>query len=192
MVASVRGKTLRTPRISGRWASSSAAASSSRYSGYEMPTKRQPSKYGWRYHLDNTFQFILWASFGSAAIHLLNIKQKYEEKDRRLSTKIAVLKDIIRRVGEGEEVDVVRELRVGKTEEEREWEEVMNSFRQEAGIDIGTEARHSEVTAETGDKVNSRIQSAPPDRNLTPLIARSEMSKPSEKHQSSGWFWKTS
>ncbi|CCG81421.1 Putative uncharacterized protein [Taphrina deformans PYCC 5710] len=51
-----------------------------------------------------------------------------------MSTKIAILKDVIRRIANGEEVDVAKELRVGKTEEEREWEEVMNSFREDAGV----------------------------------------------------------
>lgn len=192
LIAGSRRNALSGTKLSSiRHASSSATANSSRYSGYETTGKRQPSKYGWRYHLDNTFQFILWASFGSAAIHLLNIKQTYAEKDRRLSTKIAVLKDIIRRVGEGEQVDIARELKVGKTEEEREWEEVMNSFRQEAGIDVSSDVGRDENDTSTKQLTDSRLPST--SQPLSPASNHTG-DKPSivkDSPHSSGWFWKT-
>ena len=129
--------------------------------------------------MDNTFQFILWASFGSAAIHLINMKQKYAEKERRLSTKIAILKDIIKRVGEGEDVDVAKELKVGKTEEEREWEEVINSFREEADFvldspsPINKKAEHPlEETASATAQVHD---------SSSQVVTSSGVS---------GWFWR--
>ena len=114
----------------------SAISQSSRAATMDKP----PSRFGWRYHADNTLQFILWASFGSAAIHLLNIKQKFEEKDRKLSNKIALLKDVITRIGQGEDVDVEKELRVGHFEEEAEWQEIMDSFLRDAERDVPLEA----------------------------------------------------
>lgn len=157
------------------------AITSSQHSGYESTFTRPPSAYGWRYHLDNTIQFILWASFGSAAIHLLNIKQKYSDKERRLTTKIAVLKDIIRRVNEGEEVDVARELKTGKSEEEREWEEVMNSFREEAGIEIKKVSLDSQIYVEASTSVRDRVQNRPDPSSSTPET----------REYKGGWFWKS-
>jgi hypothetical protein len=94
--------------------------------------KRMASRLGWRAHIDNTVQFILWAGFGSAAIHLINIKQAYAERERKLDTKIGLLRNVIERIGKGEQVDVAKELRVGRTEEEREWEEMMGAFKDDA------------------------------------------------------------
>lgn len=158
-----------------------ATSSSSQYSGYDAAHAKIPSKYGWRYHLDNTFQFILWASFGSAAIHLINIKQKYAEKDRRLSTKIALLKDIIKRVGNGEDVNVAKELKVGKTEEERDWEEIMSSFREEAERAVGADGSDSK------DKRTESIQQNLPEESRNPERQSGLVETQANK---SGWFWR--
>lgn len=127
--------------------------------------------------MDNTFQFILWASFGSAALHLLNIKQKYADKERRLSTKIAILKDIIKRVGDGETVDVEKELKIGKTEEERDWEDVINAFREDAGI---PSVRQSQLS------VNSETMNARPLATNANTTDTGDTRLPTV---SRGWFW---
>lgn len=110
---------------------------------------------------------MLWASFGSAAIHLLNIKQKYADKERKLSTKIEILKDVITRIGNGEDVDVEKELRVGRTEEEREWQEVLDAFKRQADAD-------------TADLPSSGIENT----------GRETLSS-TKADGSRGWFWRT-
>lgn len=161
-----------------------STTTSSQYSGYETTFTPPPSAYGWRYHIDNTIQFILWASFGSAAIHLLNIKQKYSDKERRLSTKIAVLKDIIRRVHEGEDVDIARELKVGRSEEEKEWQEVMDSFREQAGIEI---KRLESDTRSFSDAI-SALERPTSEARLVPLDGRLGGSQSATSK--GGWFWR--
>lgn len=164
------------------WSRNVSTSAAAKHTAYETTFPRPPSAYGWQYHLDNTIQFVLWAAFGSAAIHLLNIKQKYTEKERRLSTKIAILKDIIRRVGDGEDVDIARELKVGKTEEEREWEQIMNSFKEDSGIEI-KQSSESAVDAESSLKHSIKDSTSSSSQDGSSIAA----SHPIARKQ--GWFW---
>ncbi|BFZ54445.1 hypothetical protein PYCC9005_001481 [Savitreella phatthalungensis] len=82
-----------------------------------------------RSQADNTFQFVLWATFGSAAIHLINIKQAYKERNRILDTRISVLRNLIERVGRGDpHVDIAKELRTGEQRGEDDWEAVIQGI----------------------------------------------------------------
>lgn len=163
----------------------STVTAEDRYSGFRDICDKPASAYGWRYHLDNTIQFILWASVGSAAIHLLNIKQEYKEKERRLSTKIAILRDVIKRVGQGEDVDIARELQVGRTEEEKEWEEVLASFREAAGLT--EEEQSTQATASTKTQSVGSTMSNAQGIDHDTLKDRGNILKATSR----GWFWQS-
>ncbi|ORY83806.1 hypothetical protein BCR37DRAFT_280681 [Protomyces lactucae-debilis] len=126
------------------------------------------SRLTWKSHVDNTVQFVLWASFGSAAIHLINIKQAYAEKERKLDTKIGILRNVIDRIGKGEQVDVGRELKVGKTEEEREWEEMMGAFRDDADKTLQRPATDAPAVQDA----NLDAKSSQPDPACQPVQAQ--------------------
>lgn len=63
-------------------------------------------------------------------MHLIEVKSQFAEATRVHDTRIAVLQDLIDRVGRGEEVDVARELRVGEREGELEWECIVQGIEQ--------------------------------------------------------------
>lgn len=116
---------------------------------------------------------------------MLNIKQKYSDKERRLSTKIAVLKDVIKRIQEGEDVDIARELGTGRTEDEREWQEVMDSFREDAGLDITKSLIYdpvetSQLKSLAEDDIHSGSSTLPYDATTVKATGNS-----------SGWFWRS-
>lgn len=96
-----------------------------------------------------------------------------------MATKISILKDVIKRIGEGEDVDVAKELKVGKTEEEREWEDVLESFQEEAGINP------SDTSTRTEEPSAVEVQPR--------LIAHVQSTKDETKtsQSSSGWFWRS-
>ena len=106
--------------------------------------------HGWRAQLDNTFQFVLWASFGSAAIHLINVKQRFADRQRGYDTRIAVLRDIIDRVGRGEDVDVGKELRVGEREGEQDWEDMVRGIEERLDRQHAAIRRNSSRAAHHG------------------------------------------
>lgn len=68
---------------------------------------------------------------GSQAIQQLTLKQEHADFLRKADGRIAVLREVIERLGRGEEVDVERMLGTGEDAEEKAWEEGMyptNSF----------------------------------------------------------------
>ncbi|KAF1984209.1 hypothetical protein K402DRAFT_395876 [Aulographum hederae CBS 113979] len=74
---------------------------------------------------------ILGLLIGSQAIQLLVLKKEIAAFSRKAEGKIGLLKEVIRKVREGEEVDVEKMLGTGRDGEEREWEEVMREIEHE-------------------------------------------------------------
>jgi len=70
--------------------------------------------------------------FGSQAIHLLHIKQSYSEYLVWSKSKIGVLKDIIERIQNGDEVDLKKELGTGDQKSEASWDELVREIERES------------------------------------------------------------
>lgn len=68
---------------------------------------------------------ILGVLVGSQAIHLINLKKDIVHFSRKADAKITLLREVIRRVQAGENVDVEKVLGTGDPTSEREWEDVM-------------------------------------------------------------------
>lgn len=68
---------------------------------------------------------ILGLLVGSQAIQSLWLKQERAHSLRKAEAKIGILREVIERVQNGEEVDVERVLGTGNQENEREWAEGM-------------------------------------------------------------------
>lgn len=72
-----------------------------------------------------TFFIIMSLLIGSNAINMISLRNSRLNYSRKAEAKIAVLREVIRRVQNGEDVDVERMLGTGDPEQEKEWEEVM-------------------------------------------------------------------
>ena len=57
------------------------------------------------------------------SIQMIALKNKHDAFERRAGAKIGLLKEIIERIQNGEEVDVEGLLGTGDSKREREWEE---------------------------------------------------------------------
>ena len=66
---------------------------------------------------------ILSLLVGSQAIQILWLKQERAHSLRKAEAKIGVLREVIERVQNGEDVDVEKVLGTGDAESEREWAE---------------------------------------------------------------------
>ncbi|CAG8700902.1 4878_t:CDS:2 [Dentiscutata heterogama] len=51
------------------------------------------------------YQYAVWATFGSAAIHLLWTKNEYREYKEKMDFKVSKLEDMIERLKRGENID---------------------------------------------------------------------------------------
>ncbi|KAL1637579.1 hypothetical protein SLS56_000717 [Neofusicoccum ribis] len=63
---------------------------------------------------------------GSNAINTLILRRDIADFTRKADAKIALLREVLEKVQNGEEVDVERILGTGRQESEREWEEEQN------------------------------------------------------------------
>lgn len=68
---------------------------------------------------------------GSQAIQLITLRKGFEQFTHDTEQKLALLRDVVRRVKAGEDVDVERELGTGDSGREKEWEEVMRELESE-------------------------------------------------------------
>jgi hypothetical protein len=70
-----------------------------------------------------TFFIIIFLLIGSMSIQMIALKQSFAVFTRRADAKIGLLKEIIERIQNGEEVDVEGLLGSGDAKREKEWEE---------------------------------------------------------------------
>ncbi|KAL8763130.1 MAG: hypothetical protein Q9184_001023, partial [Pyrenodesmia sp. 2 TL-2023] len=68
---------------------------------------------------------------GSNAMQMIALKSEFTTFSRRADAKIGLLKEVIRRVQNGEDVDVKGLLGTGDSEQENEWEQVIQEIEQE-------------------------------------------------------------
>jgi hypothetical protein len=70
-----------------------------------------------------TFFIVIFLLIGSMSIQMIALRNEFAAFSRRADAKIGLLKEVIERVQNGEEVDVEGLLGTGDKEREREWEE---------------------------------------------------------------------
>ncbi|KUJ21033.1 uncharacterized protein LY89DRAFT_577543 [Mollisia scopiformis] len=78
-----------------------------------------------------TFFIIIFLLIGSMSIQMIALKNESAAFTRRADAKIGLLKEIIERIQNGEEVDVEGLLGSGDKEMEKEWEEVLQDIERE-------------------------------------------------------------
>jgi hypothetical protein len=70
-----------------------------------------------------TFFIVIFLLIGSMSIQMIALRNQFATFTRRADAKMDLLKEIIERVKNGEEVDVEGLLGTGDPEKEKEWEE---------------------------------------------------------------------
>lgn len=71
---------------------------------------------------------------GSQAIQILWLKQERAHALRKAEAKIGLLREVIERVQNGEDVDVEKVLGTGDESAEREWKEVLKEVKEEEAL----------------------------------------------------------
>ncbi|QIW98230.1 hypothetical protein AMS68_003748 [Peltaster fructicola] len=71
---------------------------------------------------------ILGLLAGSFAINIISLRREMANFSRKTETKLALLREVVQKVKNGEAVDVKRLLGTGDPESEQEWEEVIKEL----------------------------------------------------------------
>jgi hypothetical protein len=88
-------------------------------------SRKDPSKEKSKEWNPATFYIIIFTLIGSQAIRMITLKNSYAAYTRSTDAKIELLREVIARTKNGENVDVKKLLGTGDEAKEREWDDGM-------------------------------------------------------------------
>lgn len=94
-----------------------------------------------------TIYIVLALLVGSNAIQIIALRNETLNFSRKTDAKLALLREVVQRVKNGEDVDVEGLLGTGDPQQEKEWEEVIQELENSDMIEEGRkkrEAKHAE------------------------------------------------
>ncbi|KAA8893505.1 hypothetical protein FN846DRAFT_820688 [Sphaerosporella brunnea] len=132
-------------------------------------------KYGGGYN-PATFYIWIFLLIGSQAIQQILLKHEHADFVRKADNKIAVLREVIGRLGRGEDVDVEAMLGTGDEKEEKDWEQVLKEIEED---DVLWQARklQKEAAAKRAEQERLDAEEAEQER----LDAEEEAEKAAEE-----------
>lgn len=83
-------------------------------------TKKEAKSKEWN---PATFFIVIFLLIGSMSIQMISLRKNFDAFMRRSDVRIGLLREVVERVQNGEEVDVEKVLGAGDPEREAEWEE---------------------------------------------------------------------
>ncbi|KAI9045417.1 DUF5321 domain-containing protein [Aspergillus affinis] len=104
-----------------------------------------------------SFYIIIFILIGSQAIRMIALKNDYNAYTRTTDAKILLLREVIERVKNGEEVDVEKLLGTGDAAKEREWDEVLREIEAEDSL-WHRKNKGSDKEQETPSQQETRVQ----------------------------------
>ena len=104
-----------------------------------------------------TIFIILGIIVGSNAIQIISLRNEMLNFTRKTDAKLSLLREVVQKVKNGEEVDVKRALGTGDPQSEAEWEEVMKELGEANTLWEGRQKREAK-RAEKAEQVRLREQ----------------------------------
>jgi hypothetical protein len=95
---------------------------------------------------------VLGILVGSNAINILALRREMLNFSRKTEAKLAILRDVLKRVKDGEDVDVEKLLGTGNPDQEKEWEDVMNEIEKTDMLAEAKKKREAKVAAREAAK----------------------------------------
>ncbi|CAG7921928.1 unnamed protein product [Penicillium olsonii] len=108
-----------------------------------------------------TFYIIIFILIGSQAIRMITLKNSHSAYTRTTDAKIELLREIISRVKNGEQVDVEKLLGTGDEAKEREWDEVLREIEAEDSLWHQKKTSQSQPETETPAPAKEEKQKQP-------------------------------
>jgi len=95
-----------------------------------------------------TFYIVIYLLIGSNAINLIALRNSLATFSRKADAEIAKLREVLKRVQEGEDVDVESVLGTGDEEREKEWQKIIDEFENDPSIANASEEKTAEPEQE--------------------------------------------
>ncbi|KOS19054.1 hypothetical protein ESCO_001280 [Escovopsis weberi] len=81
-----------------------------------------------------TYFIVMFLFIGSMSIQMLALRHQTERYLRQSSVRIAQLREVVRKIQDGEDVDVEKMLGTGDPQQEAEWEEVLQAIERDEAM----------------------------------------------------------
>ncbi|KAK5123295.1 hypothetical protein LTR85_002725 [Meristemomyces frigidus] len=111
---------------------------------------------------------ILAVLVGSNAINIIALRNEMLNFSRKTDAKLELLREVVQRVKDGEDVDVKRLLGTGDAESEKEWEEVMKELESTDMLWEGKRKREAKQAAKAEQR-RLKEEKAARDREASPV-----------------------
>jgi len=118
---------------------------------------KQPKSKDWN---PATIFIVLGILVGSNAINILALKREMLNFSRKTEAKLTVLRDVLKRVKNGEDVDVEKLLGTGDAEQEKEWEDVMNEIERTDMMAEAKKKREAKAAAREAARISEEESAA--------------------------------
>ncbi|EHK18848.1 uncharacterized protein TRIVIDRAFT_157707 [Trichoderma virens Gv29-8] len=113
-----------------------------------------------------TYFIVMFLFIGSMSIQMIALRNQTERYMRQSALRIAQLREVVRRIQNGEDVDVEKVLGTGDAQKETEWEEVLQAIeRDEAsrGLEKQPKQEQTGAQAKTTSQPESSAQQVQPE-----------------------------
>ncbi|RKF59629.1 hypothetical protein OnM2_058061 [Erysiphe neolycopersici] len=107
-----------------------------------------------------TFYIIMLLLIGSNSIQMISLEKSYTAFTRRSDARIGLLEEVIKRIKNGEKVDVEKILGTGDKEREQEWQDVLKNIENDDPIWIESSQQFPNSRENTQHKRNSTNRSS--------------------------------
>jgi hypothetical protein len=118
---------------------------------------KQPKSKDWN---PATIFIVLGVLVGSNAINILALRREMLNFSRKTEAKLTVLRDVLKRVKNGEDVDVAKLLGTGDAEQEKEWEDVMNEIERTDMLAEAKKKREAKAAAREAARISEEEAAA--------------------------------
>ncbi|KAL7930052.1 hypothetical protein V8C35DRAFT_283827 [Trichoderma chlorosporum] len=113
-----------------------------------------------------TYFIVMFLFIGSMSIQMIALRNQTDRYMRQSALRIAQLREVVRRIQNGEDVDVEQALGTGDAQKETEWEEVLQAIERDEAArspEKQPKQKQTEAQAKTTSNLESSAQQVQPE-----------------------------
>ncbi|KAM4055249.1 hypothetical protein HRG_006048 [Hirsutella rhossiliensis] len=81
-----------------------------------------------------TYFIVMFLFIGSMSIQMITLRKQMDQHTRQSAVRIGLLRDVVEKIRNGEEVDVEKVLGTGDAQREADWEEMLQAIEQDEAM----------------------------------------------------------
>ncbi|KAI0603201.1 hypothetical protein F4775DRAFT_17814 [Biscogniauxia sp. FL1348] len=113
-----------------------------------------------------TFYIFMFLFIGSMSINVITLKTEFATFARRADVRIDVLREVVEKLQDGEDVDVEKALGTRDPEREKAWEEIIKEIEREDAAKHARKANEMATSAKTGPQSEDTTKFEPETRKV--------------------------